>query len=295
MLVERRFFLTSSGNKWLSLGVIPHTQILSPDAPGFHLEAAIGCGDMQPLFLGGINGLLNLCRILRSYDDFKYMFAGTAASYDEIDANDEQLQPLNIERIEKGASILYDIQNSFGDRVCIASTTVTGLLKIENLVVGCGKKMASNINEVERKFNELDNKSPADMAAALQKIEKSGDTVAIEIITNFNELLNFCIDIVKKMNEVKARKRSGATAGPSGVKVNKRSNKIDEFPDPIATVAPTETIATVATPEPIATVGTKENGIDDDDRDNAHAHEHSYALTIDNVVNILLNSLSDEE
>ena len=62
--------------------MIPHTQILSPDAPGFHLEAAIGGGDMQPLFLGGINGLLNLCQILRSYDDFKYMFAGTAASYD---------------------------------------------------------------------------------------------------------------------------------------------------------------------------------------------------------------------
>lgn len=56
IMKERRFFLNNSNTKYLAIGIIPASKILSGDAPGFHIEAFI-CGEKcSPLPLGGIKG-----------------------------------------------------------------------------------------------------------------------------------------------------------------------------------------------------------------------------------------------
>lgn len=158
--------------------------------------------------LGGVDGFLNLCQSLRSFDELKFTYTTSAGKYDEI----ETAFPLNINKKQYGGTLCFHIETINGDNAMIAQNTCSELLKFENVIVAAIKKMALLVPDAESKFNELVSKAAADFSKALTDIEKSGDLLLIEIITNFNDLLKMCVDEKNKFNATTTNTTSAKTA-----------------------------------------------------------------------------------
>lgn len=69
ILNEKRFYLSNSNSKWLSLGVTPSTKILDESATGFKTEVYL-CGEKGTISLGGIEGVAALYKIFRDMPHF---------------------------------------------------------------------------------------------------------------------------------------------------------------------------------------------------------------------------------
>lgn len=85
ILNERRFYLSNSNSKWLSLGVTPATKILDEGAKGFQTEIFL-CGEKGNISLGGVAGAAALFKAFRAMPQFapmytsqKFDFKGCAA------------------------------------------------------------------------------------------------------------------------------------------------------------------------------------------------------------------------
>lgn len=70
VLDEKRFYLNSSNSKYISMGVVPASKILGPEAPGFHFEAFLAGDKCAPVPLGGIQGMATLFSIIRQIPAF---------------------------------------------------------------------------------------------------------------------------------------------------------------------------------------------------------------------------------
>lgn len=71
MLEEKRFYCIKSNAKWLTMGIVPASKMLSDDAPGFYFEAFL-CGDGKPSMpLGGIDGVMSLFATIRQMPQFQ--------------------------------------------------------------------------------------------------------------------------------------------------------------------------------------------------------------------------------
>lgn len=55
------------------MGIVPATKVLSPDAPGFHLEVYLDGEKCAPLPLGGVDGLATLFATIREIPAFSRM------------------------------------------------------------------------------------------------------------------------------------------------------------------------------------------------------------------------------
>lgn len=165
----------------------------------------------SPLALGGLDGFLNLCESLRDFDEFKYVFPASKADY----LDGETRVPFNIMRINRGSSILFTITNVFGESICIASTSLMQMLKFERLIAATIEKDVAGVESVENNFNIFINNAVSDMSEAWKTIEKKGDFLLIEIVTNFNDLVIACIDKCK----------STSMPAPVGKKPSKRGSK----------------------------------------------------------------------
>lgn len=75
MLKETRFYLNNSNAKFLSMGIVPATKILDPDAQGFYFEAYLGGQNCSSMPLGGIQGLATLFSTVREIPAFSKMTA----------------------------------------------------------------------------------------------------------------------------------------------------------------------------------------------------------------------------
>lgn len=73
ILCEKRFFLSNSNSKWISIGVIPTTSILDETAPGFTMDVFLG-GEKGTISLGGIEGAAALFKAFCSMPQFTPMY-----------------------------------------------------------------------------------------------------------------------------------------------------------------------------------------------------------------------------
>lgn len=74
ILCEKRFYLSNSNSKWLSIGVIPTTKILDETAVGFTMDVFLS-GEKSTISLGGVEGAAALFRAFRSLPQFAPMYA----------------------------------------------------------------------------------------------------------------------------------------------------------------------------------------------------------------------------
>lgn len=168
---------------------------------------------MAPMTLGGLDGFLNVCRVLRTFDELKYAYPGTAGNYDDIDCD----HPINVYKKNLNGGLCFMIETSKNETAYIGLTTLMDMLKYENLIISLAKKMQQLSNDIEKKFNDLINKAVVDLSTTLFDVDKSGDALLIEILSNFNDLFRLCIDTKTKNNEntsagKKRRTRTQATS-----------------------------------------------------------------------------------
>lgn len=208
--MEKRYFLNNSNSKYITIGIKPATKILHEANTGFFVEVAIDGNNMKMMSLGGLDGFMNLCKSLRSFDELKFTYPNTAANYSDV----VNQFPLNISKKPWNGSICFHIESMMGGYCVIAQNSCSELLKIESLIVAGIKKLQSFMSDAESSFNEIVNK-PSDFSETITNVQKSGDLLKIELLSNFNELLKLCMDKISGLNA------SGIT--PSTTSATKRN------------------------------------------------------------------------
>lgn len=73
ILDEKKFYLSNSNSKWLSLGITPTTKILDETAEGFQTEVFL-CGEKGNISLGGVDGAAALFKAFRAMPQFAPMY-----------------------------------------------------------------------------------------------------------------------------------------------------------------------------------------------------------------------------
>lgn len=203
--MEKRYFLSNGNSKWISVGIVPESKLLSTDAQGFYADLFFGGVKMtRPMSAGGINGFLFICRMLRSFDEFKFSFPGTKADYSSI----KEEMPFGICQKNFGSTMCYQISNyNTGETVNMAITSVMELLKIEKILLAAVKTMSTMSVDMEKKFNDFVSKSSNDFEETLKDIEKLGDLLAIEFTVNFSELTKMCIEEMVPLNQLQTESK----------------------------------------------------------------------------------------
>lgn len=237
--------------------------MLNKECNGFSVEVAIDGKNMAPMSLGGLDGFLNLCQSLRSFDELKYTYPTSAGKYEEI----ETQFPLNISKRQFGGTLCFHIETTNGETALLAQNTCSELLKFESLIASAIKKVGAIVPEAEAKFNDLVNKASNDFTKVLADTEKSGDLLLIEIITNFNDVLRMCMDETKKfigINTDKAPKRKRNMAGKKSAKKSRESDhtyvEIEDEIEVIEDHADDDTKITEAVEKSVEPLGLIESG-----------------------------------
>lgn len=247
MIMEKRYFINGSGSKWISVGIVPETKILSPEGQGFHIEITIDGKNAAGFRLGGLDGILNLCKTLRAMEPLQFTYPGSAGNYSEI-ANDV---PLNIMSKPFNGGTLFTIENMNNESIHLMSSSLGEMLKHEKYIIATAKFLQEKmVDDVEKKFNAFISKASSDLSGALIDAEKTSDLIIIEIITNFNELFRLCIDEIARNAQVVASATAATSTGQKrkrtpAAKPNKRkgaAGDAQKLPDDVAAVI--EVIAT---------------------------------------------------
>lgn len=174
------------------------------------LDRHVG-NNMKAMSLNGLDGFLNLCKSLRTFDELKFTYPGSAAKYDEIVNN----FPINVHKRMFKGTMCFCIETINGDECMIAQNTCADLLKYECLIAAAIKSMNSMVSDVEAKFNEMIMKAAGDFSKAFTDAENTGDLLTIEIISNFNELFRICVDEANKFNSGIPTTAAAATPAPT--------------------------------------------------------------------------------
>lgn len=211
--MEKKYYLNSSNSKYVTIGITPATKLWSDDNCGFYVEVAIDGKNMKPMCLGGVDGFLNLCQSLRSFEELSFAYPAAAGNYSEIV---NQL-PINITKKPWNGSTCYHVETFHGGYAAIAQNTCTELLKKENLIIHGIQTMGKFVGDVETKFNKLINDCVNDFTEAMKNVAQSNDLLSIEICCNFNDLLKVCIDNTVRIRTVAATAASAQTSGESSV------------------------------------------------------------------------------
>lgn len=210
--MEKNFYLTKSNCKYITIGIKPATKFINQNNIGFYVEVALCGGKMKPMSLGGLDGFLNLCKSLRSFEELQYTYPMSAGDYSEI----ETPFPLNILKRPWGGAICFNIETINGEMGSMAQNSASDLLKFENLIISSIKKLQAIVENIEDKFNELVYKCVADFTSTMNEVRDSMDTFGGELFTNFNELLKICIDKVSLLNAHSAAAANTITGKANG-------------------------------------------------------------------------------
>lgn len=191
--MEKRFFINSSNTKWIGVGLVPASRILSPEANGFYAEVTIDGGKMtRPLCLGGTSGFLYLCKYLRSMDELRFAYPATMADYSSID---NLISPINIAKQRIGGSMCIIVTHTIsGCCGYIAISSATELLRCEKMILSLSNFINDHAEQSEKKFVDLVTRAKNDYSKLMFEIDMESDLLAIEIITNFNDLFNLVVD-----------------------------------------------------------------------------------------------------
>lgn len=93
---------------------------------------------------------------------------------------------------------MYKISNLNLENKCIflAGGSLYILLQMEAAIISAARQVKPY--EAEKKFNDIINAAVADYKATMEGIIEKGTWFDIDLLSNFNEFLNVCIDIKKK-------------------------------------------------------------------------------------------------
>lgn len=127
---------------------------------------------MRAMSLGNINTFLNVCKSLRSFDELKFVFAGTKYDYQEI--NEDRVMSININKTPFKGNICFYIETLNGDTAFIAMTTAMEMLRIEGMVAAGLKNMEGMIPALSTKVEKFIKAAANDMAAAYEDVKKTG-------------------------------------------------------------------------------------------------------------------------
>lgn len=222
--MEKNFYLNQSNCKWITIGIQPATKLINKDYTGFYVDVAICGKSMKPMSLGGIDGFMNLCQSLRSFEELKFTYPMAAANYSEISTP----FPMNISKKPWNGMMCFHIETINGDKASMAQNSCAELLKYENFIVFSIKKMESIVNDIESKFNDIIHKGAKDYSTTVKEIEKTMDTFAADIFTNFNDLLKMCIDQVNRFNvNPSAPSKRKRTTPVAGKRAKAKKNDVD--------------------------------------------------------------------
>lgn len=254
--MEKNFYLNNSNSKYVTIGIKPATKLHNKSNIGFYVDVNIGGKTMKPMSLGGIDGFLNLCQSLRSFEELKFTYPQFASNYEEI----ETQFPLNISKKPYNGMVCFHIESMNGGYAAIAQNSCAELLKFESLILSSVKKLQSIVSGMEGKFNEFVQKCSTDYAGTIKATEKSMDTLGADIFTNFNELLRICIDQLTLINKsaTAAPKRKRAATNPRKGTKKSRENEhtyavdIDEEEIETSEIIDDEPVDTQSTATPIA-------------------------------------------
>lgn len=225
MVMEKRYFLNNSNSKWIAIGLKPISNVASI---GFYTDIVIGGAKMSAVSLNGADGFATICSILRSMEEFKFAFPATAKCYDEINVT-----PVNITKKIFSGTMCFQIETPYGSAY-LAMASVLEILKYEQLISAALNTTKSHEKEIEKKFNELLNKSGDDFSAAIDAAEKSGNLLAIELLINFNALLKLSIENnarkppVGTSNNTIPTKRRGTTTNKQNVDLKKNKKTVEK-------------------------------------------------------------------
>lgn len=170
---------------------------------------------MSPMILGGVNDFMWLCKTVRGFDEFKFAYPGTATEYSQV----TNATAINVMKKFIGGNICFIVESIAGSAY-MAMTTIMDLLKIEKLIVVGFKTMEQIAPEVERRFNEFAG-SP-DLSHFFAEVENSGDLLQVEILANFSELFQICIENKKAISGSENEKAS-SNSSKTPTKLNKRN------------------------------------------------------------------------
>lgn len=73
ILEEKRFYINNSNTKFISMGIVPATKILSHEARGFYFEVFLGGDKCASMPLGGLPGLITLLSTIKDIPVFSNM------------------------------------------------------------------------------------------------------------------------------------------------------------------------------------------------------------------------------
>lgn len=93
---------------------------------------------------------------------------------------------------------MYKISNLNLENKCIflAGGSLYVLLQMEAAIISAAREVKAY--EAEKKFNDIVNAAVDDYKATMDGIIEKGNWFDIDLLSNFNEFLNVCIDIRKK-------------------------------------------------------------------------------------------------
>lgn len=269
LLLEKNFYLNASNSKYLTIGIKPATKLHSKANVGFYVEIHISGKNMKPMSLGGLDGFMNLCQSLRNFEELKFTYPQAAANYDDI----ETPFPINISKKPYNGMLCFHIETMQGGYAALAQNSCSELLKYENLIVVCIKKLQAIVPGMETKFHDLVQKCAIDYATTIKEFEKSEDTFAIDIFMNFNELLRVCIDQLTLINTAATTSNNPAPKRKraSNVKRAKKSKQDDvggdsdeveviQVPEEFDTEKNSEQEMVIHLPENVQTQVINENG-----------------------------------
>lgn len=245
--MEKNFYLNISNSKYLTIGIKPASKLFNTESTGFYVDVCIG-GNMKPMSLGGLDGFMNLCQALRSFEELKFTYPMSAGNYDEMEA----AMPLNISKRPYQGMMCFCIENELDQRASMAQNTCSELLKFENLIISNIKFLQTLATQMEAKFNTLVKKCASDYPATIKEVENSKDTFSSDVLTNFNELLRACMDQFVRFESASTsgttpskRKRNAANAVKAKKTVEERPVKSKKTQEDHSYAADTETEASI--------------------------------------------------
>lgn len=206
--MQLNYFLNKSNSKWLSIGIVPASKLFDAKLPGFYCEVALNGTQMpMPVFLGGIDGFLSLCKSLRSFDELKFTYPNTASDYSSMNSPSS----MTVNKRSWACGVCFDVVNN-GEYASVAQNGCTELLRMEKLILISLKKLIEMKDEFEITFNDLVKNAASDLSAVMADIELTSDTFVIEVMANFNDLFKKSIENFSGSKETSVTASSTTTA-----------------------------------------------------------------------------------
>lgn len=192
LIGESRIFLTKTNTKWVSVGVSCTPKAAFPNDPGFKLTAQIMAENARPMEIGDVREAKAMFKALKEDDELACFSPETASNY-------EDLNDLNLFMISKTnyKQRLVQIMNSRGEHTTCALPTIEDLLRREKIILAKLRCMEGSAARCETLFNSMVKKASINYDKTIEETEAEGDSMAVDIISNFVECFDLCVNIAK--------------------------------------------------------------------------------------------------